>query len=88
MLMPGRNNEVFSRLIGFLIGLFCLENQIEFEPTGSMTQDDNNCMKIAKSDLQELATLDIDLLTHCVLMAQNSRPTAAQEFRKAIKLNS
>jgi Uma2 family endonuclease len=39
ILMPGRNHEMFSRLIGFLVGLFCLENQIEFEPTGSMTQE-------------------------------------------------
>lgn len=39
ILMPGREHEVFSRLIGFLISLFCLENSIEFEPTGSMTQE-------------------------------------------------
>jgi Uma2 family endonuclease len=39
ILIPGREHEVFSRLIGFLIGLFCLENAIEFEPTGSMTQE-------------------------------------------------
>lgn len=39
ILMPGRDHEMFSRLIGFLIGLFCLENNIEFEPTGSMTHE-------------------------------------------------
>lgn len=39
ILMPGREHEVFSRIIGFLIGLFCLENGVEFEPTGSMTQE-------------------------------------------------
>ncbi len=33
--MPGREHECFSRLIGFLIGLFCLEMGIEFEPLGS-----------------------------------------------------
>ena len=37
ILMPGREHEVFSRLIDLLIGLFCLEKAIEFEPTGSMT---------------------------------------------------
>lgn len=37
--MPGREHELFSRFIGFLIELFCLENNIEFEPTGSMTQE-------------------------------------------------
>ena len=39
ILMPGREHEMFSRLIGFLIGLYCLEKAIEFEPTGSMTQE-------------------------------------------------
>lgn len=39
ILMPGRDHEMFSRLIGFLISLYCLENTIEFEPTGSMTQE-------------------------------------------------
>jgi len=39
ILMPGRTHESFSRFIGFLISLFCLEQNIEFEPTGSMTQE-------------------------------------------------
>jgi Uma2 family endonuclease len=39
ILMPGREHEFFSRLIGFLIGLFCLETNIEFEPLGSTTQE-------------------------------------------------
>jgi Uma2 family endonuclease len=39
ILMPGRARETFSRFIGFLIGLFCLEQNIEFEPTGSMNQE-------------------------------------------------
>jgi Uma2 family endonuclease len=149
ILMPGRNHEVFSRLIGFLIGLFCLENQIEFEPTGAMTQEregevsvqadefycfgafkstpdlaieivftsgsakklqryrilgvpevwfwedgvfslyhlhEDNYLKITRSEISELAALDIDLLTRCVSMAQTSRLEAAQEFRKALKL--
>jgi hypothetical protein len=30
---------MFSWLIGFLIGLFCLEHGIEFEPMGAMTQE-------------------------------------------------
>jgi hypothetical protein len=69
ILMPGRDREIFSRLIGFLIVLFCLENAIE----------------IARSEIPELATLSIDLLSHCVLMAQTSRLEAAREFRKALK---
>jgi Uma2 family endonuclease len=39
ILMPGREHEMFSRLISFLLGLYCLEKAIEFEPTGSMTQE-------------------------------------------------
>lgn len=39
ILMPGRDHEVFKSLIGFLIELFFLENDIEFEATGSMTQE-------------------------------------------------
>ncbi len=33
-------------------------------------------------------TLDIDLLTRCVLMAQTSRLAAANEFRDSLKLAS
>lgn len=39
IIMPGRDHEFFSRLIGFLLGLFCLESGIEFEPLGSTTQE-------------------------------------------------
>jgi len=148
ILMPGREHEMFSRLIGFLIGLFCLENAIEFEPTGSMTQeregvvsaqaDESYCFgsskpipdlvievvvtsgntnklkryqalgvpevwfwqdglfslyrlrnnqyeKISRSEIPELVTLNIDLLTRCVLMAQTSRLEAAKAFRQALK---
>jgi Uma2 family endonuclease len=147
ILMPGREHEVFSRLIGFLIGLFCLEKGIEFEPTGSMTQekegeasaqaDASYCFgtskptpdlaieviftsggpdkleryrvlevpevwfwedgvfslyrlrasgyeRIATSEIPELTSLDLDLLTRCVLMAQTSRLEAANEFRKGL----
>lgn len=149
ILMPGREHEMFSRLIGFLIGLFCLEKGIEFEPTGSMTHEregeasaqadesycfgkskptpdlvievvftsggpgklaryralripevwfwqdglfslyrlrDGNYVQIARSEISELLTLDIDLLTRCVLMAETSRLDAANEFRKALRL--
>lgn len=148
ILMPGRDHEMFSRLIGFLIGLFCLENAIEFEPTGSMTQeregavsaqaDESYCFgtskpipdlvievvytsggpsklqryqalgvpevwfwqdgvfslyrlrnshydKVSRSQIPELASLDIALLTRCVLMGQTSRLEAANEFRAALR---
>ena len=144
ILMPGRDHEMFSRLIGFLIGLFCLEQGIEFEPTGSMTQekegevsaqaDESYCFgaskpipdlaievvftrggtgklqrypalgapevwfwedgvfslhrlrgdryeSINRSEILELSTLDIALLSRCLLLAQTSRLEAANEFR-------
>ncbi|WOD37776.1 Uma2 family endonuclease [Nodosilinea sp. E11] len=147
ILMPGRDHEMFSRLIGFLIGLFCLEKGIEFEPTGSMTQekegevsaqaDESYCFgasksmpdlaievvftsggmgklqryqalgvpevwfwedgvfslyrlqgdryePITRSEIPELATLDIALLSRCVLLGQTSRLEAANEFRQGL----
>ncbi len=39
ILMPGRAHEFFKTIIGFLIELFCVEKNIEFEPAGSMTQE-------------------------------------------------
>jgi Uma2 family endonuclease len=147
ILMPGRTHELFKSVIGMLVELFCLEREIEFEPTGSMTQeregevsveaDESYCFGtskpipdlaievvltsgspdklqryrvlgipevwfwqdgvfslyrlrdleyegITRSEIPELDRLDIDLLTRCVLMAETSRLSAAQEFRKAI----
>ncbi|MBE9070032.1 Uma2 family endonuclease [Leptolyngbya cf. ectocarpi LEGE 11479] len=149
ILMPGREHEMFSRLIGFLIGLFCLEKGIEFEPTGSMTHeregeasaqaDESYCfgsskatpdlvievvftsgglsklsryralgilevwfwqdglfslyrlkegdyVEITRSEIPELAALDMDVLTRCVLMGKTSRLDTANEFREAVRL--
>ena len=148
ILKNGRDHEFHKRIIGFLISLFCLENNIEFEPTGSMTQQrvgevsvepdesycfgaskptpdlvievvftsgspkklqcyqaleipevwfwqdgvfslgrlrDRNYEAISSSEIPELANLDIDLLTRCVLIAQNSRLEAANAFRNSLK---
>jgi Uma2 family endonuclease len=148
ILMPGRTHELFKSIIGMLIELFCLEMAIEFEPTGSMTQeregevsleaDESYCFgtsksipdlaievvltsggldklqryqilgvaevwfwqdgvfslyhlrdgkydRITRSEIPELTSLDIDLLTRCVLIAETSRLNGANEFRKAIK---
>ena len=148
ILMPGRTHELFKSIIGMLIELFCLEMAIEFEPTGSMTQeregevsleaDESYCFGtfksipdlaievvltsggidklqryqilgisevwfwqdgvfslyrfrdskydlITRSEIPELTSLDIDLLTRCVLMAETSRLNGANEFRKTIR---
>jgi Uma2 family endonuclease len=39
ILMPGREHEIFSHIIGYLLTTFLLEQGIQFEPTGSMTQE-------------------------------------------------
>jgi Uma2 family endonuclease len=151
ILMPGRTHELFKSIIGMLIELFCVEMAIEFEPTGSMTQeregevsleaDESYCFgtsraipdlaieviltsggidklpryqilgisevwfwqdgvfslyrlqdgkydRITRSEIPELMTLDINVLTDCVLMAETSRLNAANEFRRKIKLGS
>jgi len=148
ILMPGRAHETVSRYIGFLIGLFCLESNIEFEPLGSTTQkrlgevsvepDESYCFgtskptpdlvieviftsgslrklqyyqaltipevwfcqdgvfslyhlsnsnyeAIASSKIPELANLDMELLTRCVIMAGSSRLKAANTFRNHLK---
>jgi Uma2 family endonuclease len=38
IIMPSHAHEFNKTIIGFLIELFCLESNIEFEPRGSMTQ--------------------------------------------------
>jgi Uma2 family endonuclease len=148
IIMPGREHEFFSRLIGFLLGLFCLESGIEFEPLGSTTQeqegeasaepDESYCFgaskpapdlvieviftsgsikklnlyralnipevwfwedgvfslyrlqeseyeRINQSKIPELAALDMELFTRCVLIAQTSRLEAANTFRDALR---
>lgn len=42
--------------------------------------------RMTHSEIPELTSLDIDLLTRCVSMAETSRLNAANEFRKMIKL--
>lgn len=39
ILMPGREHEVFKGIIALLLGIFFEEHDIEFEPTGAMTQE-------------------------------------------------
>ncbi|MEM9006859.1 MAG: Uma2 family endonuclease [Cyanobacteria bacterium P01_F01_bin.86] len=152
ILMPGREHEFFKSIIGFLIELFCLETNLEFEPLGSTTQeregeaaaepDESYCFGSSKltpdlvievvfssgntaklqryqalgipevwfwedgvfslyrlrqlghnqlaydpiehSEIPELNTLDRQLLSRCVLIAQTSRLQAAKALRKGI----
>ncbi|BAU42839.1 Uma2 family endonuclease [Leptolyngbya sp. O-77] len=153
VLMPGREHELFSAVIALLLGLFFLEREIEFEPTGSMDQeklgeafvqaDQSYCFgesqsgeskaipdlsievvvssgginklaryralgvpevwfwedgafrlfhlretgyePVSRSELPQLETLDIALLTQCVLMGKTSRLDAARAFQQGIR---
>jgi Uma2 family endonuclease len=154
ILMPGREHEIFKIIIGYLIVTFLSEQGIEFEATGSMTQeseevasaqaDESYCFgqskpipdlsievvftsggtnklaryraigvpevwfwqdgsfslyrlretgseqtyeRIDRSEIPELAALDLDLLSRCVLMAETSQLAAIRAFRKGIVNN-
>ena len=39
ILMPGKLHELFKSVIGLLIEVFLIDRDVEFEPTGSMTQE-------------------------------------------------
>jgi Uma2 family endonuclease len=39
ILMPGRDHELFSWIIGHLIGTFLAQKGVFFQPTGAMTQE-------------------------------------------------
>jgi Uma2 family endonuclease len=145
LLMPGREHEIFKSIIGYLIETFFSDQGIEFEPTGSMTQeveevasaqaDESYCIgqskpvpdlsievaftsggknklaryqaigvpevwfwqdgvfslyrlrsngyePIDRSEIPELAALDLELLSRCVLMAETSRLEAIRAFRQ------
>jgi len=59
ILMPGRDHELFKSMIGMLLEIFFVEKGIEFEPTGSMTQeqegivsaqaDESYCIGVSKA---------------------------------------
>lgn len=148
ILMPGREHEVFKGIIALLMGIFFEVNNIEFEPTGSMTQekpglvsaeaDESYCIgtskpipdlvieviftsggmmklrryqalgvpevwfwqdgvftiyrlresgyeEIAQSEIPELATLNLELLTRCVLTGETSRLEAIRQFRAGLQ---
>lgn len=39
IIMPGQDHETFSRIIGYLVTTFLVEQGIFFKPTGAMTQE-------------------------------------------------
>lgn len=49
ILMPGQEHEIFSRVIGYLVTTFLVEQGIFFQPTGAMTQEKEGVVS-AQSD--------------------------------------
>ena len=147
ILMPGREHELFSAVIALLLGIFFVEKEIEFEPTGSMDQekagkafaqaDQSYCFggskpipdlsievvftsgginkleryrvlgvpevgfwedgvfrlyhlrsegyqQVSRSELPELADLDLELMAQCLFMAQTSRLEAVKAFKSGL----
>lgn len=145
IVMPGRDHEFFSRIIGYLIMTFCFDRGIRCIPTGAMTQEregvssvqadesycigeakptpdlsieilftsgsvaklakyralsvpevwfwedgvfalyhlrDNDYQRIQCSQIPGLESLDVALLTRCVLMAETDELEAVAAFRQ------
>jgi hypothetical protein len=53
----------------------------------SFNEIDCRYEQINRSEIPELTTLDIDLLTRCVLIAETSRLEAAKEFRQGLSID-
>ncbi|MEB3293945.1 MAG: Uma2 family endonuclease [Synechococcales bacterium] len=142
IIMPGRAHELFKRLIGLMIEAFLLDREIEFTPTGSMTQElaevaaaeadesyeigdfrlsievtvtsgnssklkiyqalevnevwfwedgmitmyhlvNGDYVKVDRSLIPELVTIDREVLARCVLIGETSRVQAMKAFRSA-----
>lgn len=47
---------------------------------------DGDYVQVTRSEIPELAGLDMNVLTRCVLMGQTSRLDAANEFRNKLSL--
>jgi Uma2 family endonuclease len=151
ILMPGREHELFARMIGYLVTTFLAEKGIFFQPTGSMTQekaevvsaqaDESYCIgsvkpipdlsidvvftsggiskldrykalgvpevwfwedgslklyhlqdsgyesgyeAIDRSHLPGLSTLDLELLSRCILIAETDAGEAIRTFRREL----
>lgn len=142
ILMPGKAHELFKTVIGMLIETFLLDREIEFEPTGSMTQEldgvaaaeadesyqigafklvveinftSGDITKLDRyqalgihevwlwedavlavyhlsaegyeqcdrSRIPELAAIDLNVLSTCILVGETSRVQSIQQFRAA-----
>ena len=61
ILMPGKAHELFKSVIGFLIEAFLLHREIEFEPTGSMTQEKVEIASVEADESYEIEGLKLSV---------------------------
>ncbi len=54
ILMPGKAHELFKSIIGFLIETFLFQHELEFEPTGSMTQEKAEIASVEADESYEI----------------------------------
>lgn len=54
LLMPGRDHELFKRIIALLLDSFLCDREIEFTPTGSVTQEIAGVAAVEADDSYEI----------------------------------
>jgi zinc-finger of transposase IS204/IS1001/IS1096/IS1165 len=67
ILTPVIDHELFKTVIGILIETFLLDREIEFTPTGSMTQ--------------QIKGIDFSIRSTCILLGKTSRAAAVKLLR-------
>ena len=83
--MPLKLKKLFLVWLRHLIGLLNKPKAILINRIEPQNILNDHYEAIAKSQIPELANLDIDLLTNCIAIAQTSRLEASNTFRNAIK---
>ena len=61
ILMPGKPHELFKRMIAILIDAFLLDRGIEFEPTGSMTQELEGIAAVEADESYQIGDLKLSI---------------------------
>jgi hypothetical protein len=54
ILMPSKAHELFKKIIAILIEAFLLDRQVEFEPTGAMTQKQDGLAAVEADESYEI----------------------------------
>jgi Uma2 family endonuclease len=57
ILMPGREHEIFARIIGYLVTTFLTENGIFFQPTRAMTQEKEGVVSVQADESYCIGTV-------------------------------